>query len=306
MGSRAGILATVAVGTSLGVHALLFSASRSIRIPIPGAPPTPVEAEMMVVYLPPESEFTIGEERAKGYASHRVEGNREAVAPEAPVDQAALSLDPVGPDRIVERPGKIVGDDVPAVLAPKTSPSLAQLPESFRARVPQRVEELRERFSTPEVTAPALSELAPAAQETLAVPPASAVPAPAVVSVPGGQADPAPMSDSESDPFSVLGRADYRDGRLSVRAGRKVKSRRPRIGLAGQVDLYQRKGAQVTLRVATDATGKVTAVDVVRSSGSNEIDQPCRVAMYDWWFEPKKDAAGSAVPDKFDFTIAFH
>jgi hypothetical protein len=35
------------------------------------------------------------------------------------------------------------------------------------------------------------------------------------------------------------------------------------------------------------------------------VDQPCRVAMYDWWFEPKKDAAGKAVPDVFRFTISF-
>ena len=121
----------------------------------------------------------------------------------------------------------------------------------------------------------------------------------------GAGADPAPESDSESDPFSMLGSAEYRDGRLTVRAGRKVKSRRPKIGLAGQVDLYQRREVSITLRVAIDATGKVTGVDVVRSSGSNEIDQPCRVAMYDWWFEPKKNAAGHAVPDRFDFTIGF-
>ena len=103
----------------------------------------------------------------------------------------------------------------------------------------------------------------------------------------------------------MLGRAEYRDGRLTVRAGRKVRSRRPRIGLAGQVDLYQRNITQVTLRVAIDATGKVTGVEVVRSSGSNEVDQPCLVSMYDWWFEPKKDAAGNPVADRFDFTIGF-
>jgi TonB family protein len=71
------------------------------------------------------------------------------------------------------------------------------------------------------------------------------------------------------------------------------------------VDLYQRKTAQITLRVSTDAAGKVTGVEVLRSSGSNEIDQPCRVAMYEWWFEPKKDSLGNPVPDTFNFTIGF-
>jgi TonB family protein len=112
------------------------------------------------------------------------------------------------------------------------------------------------------------------------------------------------MSDSESDAFSVLGSARFVNGELRVRAGRKVRSRRPKIGLAGQLDaVYSR--VEVTLRVATDKTGKVTAVDVAKSSGSNEIDQPCRVSMFDWWFEPKKDAAGNPVADVFNFTIGF-
>ena len=313
MGSHARILATVAAGTSLLLHALLFSASRSIRIPIPGAPAAPVaEAEMMVFYVPPETEYTIGEADAKGYASHKVEGTREAVSPEAPADQAALSLDPVGRDLVVEKPEKTVGRDTPDALAMRNSPprlprALESVQESIQSRVPQVVEALRERALSGELAQAALPEITvPAPAPGPAPAPASVPPAPAVAFAGGGQADPAPLSDSESDAFSVLGSAQYRDGRLSVRAGRKVKSRRPRIGLAGQVDLYQHKGVQVTLRVATNAEGKVTAVDVVRSSGSNEIDQPCRVAMYDWWFEPKKDAAGNPVPDKFDFTIGFH
>lgn len=117
-------------------------------------------------------------------------------------------------------------------------------------------------------------------------------------------ADPAPMSDSESDAFSVLGTARFVNGELRVRAGRKVRSRRPKIGLAGRFDaVYSRM--EVTLRVSTDKTGKVTAVEVAKTSGSNEIDQPCRVSMYDWWFEPKKDASGTPVPDVFNFTIGF-
>ena len=103
----------------------------------------------------------------------------------------------------------------------------------------------------------------------------------------------------------MLGTAQVRDGRVTVQAGRHVKTRRPHLGLAGMVDLAKTGTAQVVLKVWVDAAGKVTNVDVARSSGSNEVDQPCRVAMYDWWFEPKKDAAGRAVPDKFQFTISF-
>jgi TonB family protein len=135
----------------------------------------------------------------------------------------------------------------------------------------------------------------------LAVPPQPVSPPPAA----GSGADPAPQSDSESDAFSVLGSAQFRGGRVMVRSGRQVKTRRPKIGLAGMVDLAEHSAVQVVLKVSVDATGKVTDVQVAKSSGSNEIDQPCRVAMYDWWFEPKKDAAGHALPDKFQFTISF-
>jgi TonB family protein len=118
-------------------------------------------------------------------------------------------------------------------------------------------------------------------------------------------ADPARMSDSESDPFSRLGTATFRDGRLDIRFGRKVKTRKPKLLIAGQLDLLSLQRVRVVLKIDIDATGKVTGVDVVKSSGSNEIDQPTRVAVYDWWFEPKKDATGRAVADQVQFTIGW-
>lgn len=118
-------------------------------------------------------------------------------------------------------------------------------------------------------------------------------------------ADPARMSDSESDPFSRLGSAVVRDGRLQVRFGRKVKTRRPNLLLAAQVDLLTMGRAEIVLNITIDETGKVTNVEVEKSSGSNDIDQPTRVAVYDWWFEPRKDATGRAVPDEVQFTIGW-
>ena len=103
----------------------------------------------------------------------------------------------------------------------------------------------------------------------------------------------------------MLGSVQFRAGRVTVQSGRQVKTRRPKIGLAGLVELAQRNTAQVELDVTVDRAGTVTNVEIARSSGSNNIDQPCRVAMYDWWFEPKKDATGRPVPDRFRFTIAF-
>ena len=137
-------------------------------------------------------------------------------------------------------------------------------------------------------------------------------PAPTPVTAEGGftvdgalqpAADPARMSDSESDPFSRLGTAVFIDGDWRVRFGRKVKTRRPRLLLAGTDALLALNRATVTLKLDIDPTGKVVSAKVIKSSGSNDIDQPTRVAMYDWWFEPKKDAAGNPTPDQIEFRL---
>jgi TonB family protein len=118
-------------------------------------------------------------------------------------------------------------------------------------------------------------------------------------------ADPAQQSDSETDPFSKIGSVEFRDGRLDVQFGRKVKVTRPRVPIVGQIDAMTLRQPRVVLKVTTDVTGKVTSVAIHKSSGSNEIDQPCLIAMYDWWFEPAKDKAGRPLADTFLFTISF-
>src|SRR3954467_8450652 len=71
----------------------------------------------------------------------------------------------------------------------------------------------------------------------------AAAAAPAVAQPPSG--DPAPMSDSESDAFSRLGTATFKDGALHIQFGRKVKTRRPKVLLAGLVDLMTLRRASV-------------------------------------------------------------
>jgi outer membrane biosynthesis protein TonB len=47
----------------------------------------------------------------------------------------------------------------------------------------------------------------------------------------------------------------------------------------------------------------VQNVEILQSSGSNNIDQPCKVAVYNWWFEPQKDKDGRPLPDLWVVTI---
>jgi TonB family protein len=125
------------------------------------------------------------------------------------------------------------------------------------------------------------------------------------VPLPAG--NPLPQSDSESDPFSrISGNITVpRVGRLNPRLGRKVKTTRPQVNIAGELDLFALNNPTVVLEVHIAPTGKVTDVKIAHTSGSNAIDEPTRVAVYDWWFEPAKDKLGKPVSDVIFFTVQF-
>jgi TonB family protein len=71
------------------------------------------------------------------------------------------------------------------------------------------------------------------------------------------------------------------------------------------MDLMNIFQPSVQLEVHTDIAGKATDVEVLRSSGSNNIDEPVRLAMYQWWFEPPKDQHGKPKADVTVWTISF-
>jgi len=119
-------------------------------------------------------------------------------------------------------------------------------------------------------------------------------------------ADPAPQSDSESDPFSKKGAVQFKRGSTDVQYGRKHKIIRPRLGLGAQTAMLNLpQPITLTLALTLDETGKVTRVDVLKSSGSKNLDQACKVAAYQWWLEPSKDKSGKAVKDVVPFVIGF-
>jgi TonB family protein len=309
MQSRLGFsLFATAIAASAAAHALVMATFSRVHVGTDGSAD---QSEMTVVFDTPEArqpepEFEIGQRLAKGYATHAADGSREQVARQAPQDQPSLSLDPVGRSLVVDVPSMPTGA-APARGSLAAPPAAASAESAAIAPRPP-LEALVER-ATGDVMQWAPPDPTEVVMQAMPIrPSAPQQPQRATAGASGGGgtgADPAPKSDSEVDAFSVLGSAEFRDGRVSVRSGRQVKTRRPKIRLAGMIDMVQASATSVVLKVAVDATGKVTDVDVVRSSGSNEIDQPCRVAMYEWWFEPKKDAAGRAVPDVFKFTISF-
>jgi TonB family protein len=118
-------------------------------------------------------------------------------------------------------------------------------------------------------------------------------------------ADPAIMSDSESDPFSPDMRVALHDGAVEARLGRKVKTVRPKLSLAARVDLMSMDGPRMTVRLMIDPEGAVRKVDIVRSSGSVGTDEAVKVALYEWWVEPKKDELGHAIASVITFPIVW-
>jgi TonB family protein len=288
----------------------------------------------------PEAE--IGDRQGKGYATAEVDAPTQAKAPEADADQAYLGLNPPGVDKSGRGSGiaEMAGEDGSGGSSGGATPRQAQrsvapfgvnselkLPKPSKARPPQEPTAVADAggaifgpSAAPVVDptdAPPLPALnspttqpSDAAQLAL-VPQPQPAPASADARAPGSSShgeplptgSPSRMSDSESDPFSRLGTVTFSDGAMEIQFGRKVKTRKPKILLAGKLDLLTLRRARVILDVDIDETGKVMTVNVDKSSGSNDIDQPTRVAVYDWWFEPKLDQSGKPVPDRVQFTI---
>jgi TonB family protein len=156
------------------------------------------------------------------------------------------------------------------------------------------------------------SEERPEVKQVTAVPEKKPAPeqreagSPGAAGSPDSAADKAPQTDSESDPFSMQGSAEFRPGKVVSHFGRKIKTVRPRLTLAGQYDLFTVNSPSVVLQVRADDDGTVREVKVIRSSGSREVDQPCVLAMYDWWFEPPRDAQGKPRASEMIWTLSFY
>ncbi|HEV7300958.1 MAG TPA: TonB family protein [Tepidisphaeraceae bacterium] len=277
------------------------------------------------------NEFQLGEETGTGTAIAPMIGDQDALARQANSDQPFTSLDPAGfgkvgdpPAPSAAPPGEGGGGGAPARFGLPSDTSTMPQPRPRPPLAQRRAVPTAEEIS-PSGTSPALppdvasnlsiSEL-PTVQEPAEAPQTQVMAAnlsnvPQATVAPGApgeraaSADPAPLADSEIDPFAKTGAAEFRSGRTNVQFGRKSKLTRPRVLLAGQMDLIGKANPRVTLAIATDASGKVTDVAVRQSSGSPNIDQPVRVAAYDWWFEPPRDAAGQPQPDAFLFTVSF-
>jgi len=98
----------------------------------------------------------------------------------------------------------------------------------------------------------------------------------------------------------------WSDGKVEARAGRKVKSVRPKLTTSGLVALREMEKPVIVLAVHIDETGTVTAVDYVQKSNIAEVDLPHYRAAFDWWIEPSKDKNGNPISDILLIPFVWH
>lgn len=111
--------------------------------------------------------------------------------------------------------------------------------------------------------------------------------------------DPAPQGDSDSDQFADAEGVTFAGG-MKARKGRELKIARPRIDLAFRSAFTRLAGSNiyVGMRITTDEKGNPTNVEILHSSGSRDIDESVKLAMYSSWF-------GGKMPDRFLFSVGF-
>ncbi|CAN5609201.1 hypothetical protein BH09PLA1_BH09PLA1_32960 [soil metagenome] len=325
---------TIAFCASLLLHAFIVVTAVDLdaarRIFLSGfSRATAIEAksDRILISLPePDPDEQLGRADGSGDTMDDSPGELPMQARKGPQNQALLSRDPAGAARMRADLSDSVLSAGSAGAAMTSPPPPDRSAESRAAQ--QAVEEsieapeqraipfgvgsvdqqpndvLFDRPATPARAAqPEIIAAAPQAEATVA---AADSATPGKPGAPDSPADAAPQSDTESDPFSIVDAVQFRAGGTKARLGRASRLTVPRIGMSGMVDQHQIGRAQLVLEITIDSTGNVRQATILKSSGSQNIDQACRITAYEWWFEPKKGKNGNALKEeKFLFLISF-
>lgn len=326
--NRRDISLTLALCASLTLHALLlggaaewYAIGTSANLSLPGYPKTATTKPSLISLLPlPEPDDTrdpmdrLGDMQGKGKATADSAGDEPMQARKADQEQPLLSFDPDGASKIGESTSEIpapLGQAAAAADAPKPAPSETAPPappaeQVLAMGVGRPAQEIAEPFVAK--VQPSQSQPTPTEQPKTSEDHPEPAPASGSLSQPGAaaSADAAPQGSTESDPFTTAGSVDFRRGAMQVRLGRNYKLTRPRFSLAAQSDAMSIASPSIILKLTLNESGNVISADVYRSSGSPNIDQPCQIAAYNWWFEPLKDKNGKPMKDVILFGLNFH
>lgn len=309
MARKRDISLTLALCLSLVVHGWIMHqvirrfVADNYPLYFPGLSPRVAVSQVIVPDPPPQANppldrfERLGDVDATGDAIADSPGDNPLRAPRADQTQAALSLDAEdtgrgGESRSAPQPMFTPAAPVPMALPGSEQASLAsprfvprQAAGSAAGPVPQ---------PPPKPQPQPPTEPAVPAQPALAAAPST--------NRPGERADPAVESDRESDAFSTAPYAEFTRGGTRARIGRKHRLVNPRLEMAGYGDLMSlRPPVVLVLRITINSAGNVIKADIVKSTGSINLDQPVMNVVYRWWFEPRKDG----MEETFEFACRF-
>jgi TonB family protein len=313
---------TVALCLSLAIHAAFIrwraEAYVSANTPLRLGGLNPIWIAESTLKAPPEDVGQLGDEKGTGYATDASPGDLELLARKGEQDQSYLSRDPQSlgqpgaqPRQSLTPPGEN-GANGSRSAEEQTAQQSSNHPFGIQQKAQPAVPAFKSPPDPQRGPEPAPHPDTPPAQASVAQS-AAAPTAITAYSAPSGRPgpdassaeSPAPQGQSDSDPFAVVGSLEFRPGSTKVQMGRKHKITRPKLSWDTVYDFQGMTSASVTLELQLDETGQVISAVVIKSSGSQSIDQPCRLAAYSWWFEPAKDATGKPVKDTIKFTIKF-
>lgn len=107
-------------------------------------------------------------------------------------------------------------------------------------------------------------------------------------------------SDQDSDPFSAEQAYEFRPGGTRARGGRDVKMKRPNVDLQFRADVT-RLGTPIGIltEITIDKDSKPIDVVIIKSSGSQAIDDSVRLAIF-------RSTFGQPAPATFRFGVLFY
>jgi TonB family protein len=317
----------IALALSLALHAvgtMLYIAYGSRLL---SADIKPARVPELVVKVDPEL-MDFGDAKGTGIGNNSSPGEQPLRAREADADQALLSRLPTGFGKQLDAPSPARGNPGSMAMAMAPMPAVSVPQPSATAGAPQPAPKPAERIEAPPPDpAPNLSVPAPAprvelsrADEDVKPSVTKETPAPAQPQrptvataganrnpgVPTSAGKPLPQSESDSDPFARLsGSVVFHNGRLDQQLGRQVRTVSPQLGIAGELDAIALNSPTLIVEVHIEPSGRVSKVDLVRKSGSVNLDEPTVNAVYQWRFEPARDKAGVAIADVVTFAFGY-
>jgi TonB family protein len=105
----------------------------------------------------------------------------------------------------------------------------------------------------------------------------------------------ATVSDTESVPFAKADSVTFVAGKLEGRQGVRVRTTQPRYGDASIHDSEIIGDQPTVFGTTVDRDGNVIDVQILQSSGSTNIDQDRKNAVWNWILEPKRDTNGHLI-----------